>query len=85
LTGLIRCPRCGDAMVANRTKSKTKSGVYVNRMYYSCGNFRSKGSSVCSTNSIRKLEAEEEVINRLKQVLSNDGCLQVLVDKMNDK
>ncbi|MEC0243828.1 recombinase zinc beta ribbon domain-containing protein [Paenibacillus dokdonensis] len=34
LTGLIRCPKCGAAMVASRTRSKTKSGEYVNRLYY---------------------------------------------------
>lgn len=85
LSGLIRCPKCGAAMVASRTRSKTKTGEVVNRLYYSCGAFRSKGSSVCSANSIRKQEAEEEVFNRLAQVLSKDRILKAIVDKMNHR
>lgn len=85
LSGLIRCPKCGAAMVASRTRSKTKTGKIVNRLYYSCGAFRSKGSSVCSANSIRKQEAEEEVMNRLARVLSKDRILKAIVDKMNHR
>lgn len=85
LSGLIRCPKCGAAMVASRTRSKTKTGEIVNRLYYSCGAFRSKGSSVCSANSIRKQEAEDEVMNRLARVLSKDRILKAIVDKMNHR
>jgi site-specific DNA recombinase len=85
LSGLIRCPKCGAAMVASRTRSKTKTGEIVSRLYYSCGAFRSKGSSVCSANSIRKQEAEEEVMKRLKQVLSKDRILKAIVNKINQK
>ncbi|MNW39545.1 DNA-invertase hin [compost metagenome] len=85
LSGLIRCPKCGAAMVASRTRSKTKIGEIVNRLYYSCGAFRSKGSSVCSANSIRKQEAEDEVMNRLARVLSKDRILKAIVDKMNHR
>jgi len=85
LSGLIRCPKCGAAMVASRTRSKSKTGEYINRLYYSCGAFRSKGSSVCSANSIRKQEAEEEVMSRLAEVLSKDRILKLIVDKINQK
>jgi len=85
LSGLIRCPKCGASMVASRTRSNTKTGEIVNRLYYSCGAFRSKGNSVCSANSIRKQEAEEEVMNRLTQVLSKDRILRVIVDKINHR
>ncbi|WP_372011832.1 recombinase family protein [Paenibacillus chitinolyticus] len=85
LSGLIRCPKCGAAMVASRTRSKWKTGEIVNRLYYSCGAFRSKGSSVCSANSIRKQEAEDEVMNRLARVLSKDRILKAIVDKMNHR
>ena len=85
LSGLIRCPKCGAAMVASRTKSKSKNGQYVNCLYYSCGAFRNKGSSVCSANSIRKQEAEEEVMNRLSEVLCKERILKAIVDKINHK
>ncbi|TQR35713.1 MULTISPECIES: recombinase zinc beta ribbon domain-containing protein [Paenibacillaceae] len=36
MSGLIRCPKCGAAMVASRTRSKkTKTGEIVNHLYYS--------------------------------------------------
>ncbi|MCK9857591.1 recombinase family protein [Paenibacillus sp. ATY16] len=85
LSGLIRCPKCGAAMVASRTRSKTKTGESVNRLYYSCGAFRNKGSSVCSANSIQKRMAEDEVMKRLAQVLSEEPILTAIVDKVNHK
>lgn len=85
LTGLIRCPKCGAAMVASRTRSKKKTGEVVNRLYYSCGAFRSKGSSVCSANSIRKQEAEEEVLKRITQVLTKEHILKAIITKINHK
>ena len=85
LSGLIRCPKCGAAMVASRTRSKSKTGELVNRLYYSCGAFRSKGSSVCSANSVQKQVAEDEVMKRLAKVLSEKRILTAIVDKMNHK
>uniref|UniRef100_UPI00403F11AB hypothetical protein n=1 Tax=Paenibacillus sp. FSL K6-1122 TaxID=2954512 RepID=UPI00403F11AB len=72
-------------MVSSRTKSKSKSGEIKKHLYYSCGAFRNKGSSVCSVNSIRKQVAEEEVMNRLTRVLSKDNILKAIVDKMNHR
>ncbi|WP_374121443.1 zinc ribbon domain-containing protein [Paenibacillus sp. LHD-117] len=83
LSGLIRCPKCGAAMVASR--SKTKTGESVNRLYYSCGAFRSKGSSVCSANSIQKQAAEDEIMKRLAKVLSEKRILTAIVDRINHK
>ncbi|MMZ63166.1 hypothetical protein D1872_254060 [compost metagenome] len=40
---------------------------------------------MCSANSIRKQEAEEEVMNRLARVLSKDHILKAIVDKMNHR
>jgi hypothetical protein len=40
---------------------------------------------MCSANSIRKQEAEEEVLNRLAQVLSKDRILKAIVDKLNHR
>lgn len=47
LTGLLRCPQCGAAMTANPTRNKSKNGV-IRRMYYVCGNFRSKAALFAS-------------------------------------
>jgi site-specific DNA recombinase len=83
LTGLIRCPECGSAMSASRTVNKMKDGTKVTRMYYSCGSFRSKGSSVCHANSIRKLEAEKAVTDRIQNVLAKPTLLRAIVKSVN--
>jgi len=76
--GLTRCPECGAAMSASRTVNKMKDGTKVTRMYYSCGSFRSKGSSVCHANSIRKLEAEKAVTDRIQNVLAKPALLKTI-------
>lgn len=85
LTGLIRCPECGTPMVASRTTNYLKDGTKVVRRYYSCGQFRSKGSSVCRANSVNADYAEKYVIGRLKEVLSQPTLLKDIVDLVNDK
>lgn len=83
LTGLLRCPQCGSAMVASRTKNRLKDGSTIIRTYYSCGSFRSKGSAVCSANSLRKQDAEATVIKRIGHVLSHPKLLQAIVENIN--
>lgn len=85
LTGLIRCPECGAAMTASRTVNRAKDGTKVVRMYYSCGRFRSQGSSVCSANSIRKTEAEEAVTERIRQAVAQPDILQGVVRSINER
>lgn len=85
LTGIIRCPECGAAMTASRTVNKMKDGSKVTRMYYSCSSFRSKGSSVCHANSIRKVEAEQTVMNRVQNVLIKPQLLKAIVKGVNER
>lgn len=85
LTGLIKCPKCGASMVASRTTNTLKSGVKKVIRYYSCGAFRSKGSAVCSANSIRADYAEQYVLNRIKLVVKHPKTLQQLVIEVNKK
>lgn len=85
LTGIIRCPECGAAMTASRTVNRMKDGTKVTRMYYSCSSFRSKGSSVCHANSIRKLEAEQAVMDRIKNVLVKPQLLKAIVKNVNER
>ncbi|MGU3471879.1 recombinase family protein [Paenibacillus sp. D51F] len=85
LTWLIRCPKCGGPMVANRIQNRQKDGSKITRLYYSCSNFRNKGSKVCSANSIRKQEAEQYVVNRVKEVLVKPNILKAIVKNINDR
>ncbi|SEL78526.1 recombinase family protein [Paenibacillus sp. OK003] len=85
LTGLIRCPECGAAMTASRTVNRSKNGEKITRMYYSCGRFRSQGSAVCHANSVRKVEAEQAVTDRLRQAVVNPEILQRVVRNVNER
>lgn len=85
LTGLIRCPNCGAPMVASRTTNYLKDGTKVVRRYYSCGQFRAKGSSVCKANSVRADYAEQHVLGRIKKVLNHPKMLQDIVTTINAK
>lgn len=85
LTGLIRCPECGAAMTASRTVNRSKNGEKIARMYYSCGRFRSQGSAVCHANSIRKVEAEQAVTERIRQAVVNPEILQRVVHSVNER
>lgn len=37
LTGIIKCPKCGSGMCANKVSWTTKDGTYKEVLYYSCG------------------------------------------------
>lgn len=84
LTGLIRCPECGAAMTASRTVNRAKDGTKIVRMYYSCGRFRSQGSSVCHANSVRKDEAEKAVTERIRQAVTQPHILKKVVRSINE-
>ncbi len=84
LTGLIRCPECGAAMTASRTVNRAKDGTKIVRMYYSCGRFRSEGSSVCHANSIRKDEVENAVTERIRQAVTQPHILKRVVRSINE-
>jgi site-specific DNA recombinase len=64
LSGLIKCPQCGHNMVQAHTNRKLKSGEIKKHRYYQCGQFKSKGSSVCKSNNIPADKIEEYAVNR---------------------
>lgn len=65
----------------NRAKDETK----IVRMYYSCGRFRSQGSSVCHANSVRKDEAEKAVTERIRQAVEHPDLLKKVVKSVNER
>lgn len=83
LTGLLKCPKCGSAMVSSRTINTLKDGTKKVLRYYSCGAFRSKGSAVCSANSIRADYAEEYVLGRIKEIVKYPTVLKQLIHSIN--
>ncbi len=85
LTGLIRCPQCNSPMVASRTVSRLRDGTKVIRRYYSCGQFRTKGSAVCHANSVKADYAEQYVLDRMREVLTKPTILKDIVAQINRK
>lgn len=85
LTGLIRCPECGTPMVISRSHYRLKDGSKIAQRYYSCGTFKSKGSSVCHANSVRADYAEQYVLERIKEVITHPKILSSIVTAINKK
>jgi site-specific DNA recombinase len=83
LTGLMRCPVCGAAMVSNRTRNVLKDGTVVIRRYYVCGNFRSKGASVCRANGVNADAVEAHVFDRLEDAVTRPKVLRDVVQRVN--
>lgn len=85
LTGMLRCPQCGDGMVAHKVRDTLKNGTVVVRRYYVCGAFQNMGSAVCKSNGIRAELAEEAVFDRLKQAVVRPKVLRDVADKINGR
>lgn len=83
LVGLMKCPKCGASMVSTRTTNTLKDGTKKVLRYYSCGAFRSKGSAVCNSNSLRADYAEEYVLNQIKYVMSNPKVMEQIIQRTN--
>lgn len=79
LTGLLRCLQCGYGMVISRSPSKNGKKI----AYYSCGNWKNKGTTVCHCNSIRVDKANKAVFDKVTEFLQNDKMIKAVVDKLN--
>lgn len=73
LSSILRCPDCSQGMVPATTTHKQKDGTKTKYRYYVCSNYHNKGSSACKANSVRAFEAENEVIKRVENLLSNQN------------
>lgn len=71
LSGLLRCPNCGQGMVPSITTHTRKDGTKRKHRYYVCSDFHNKGSAACKANSIKAYEAEDTVIKKIEQFSSN--------------
>jgi len=73
LSGLLKCPQCGGPMVQGNSSQQYR--------YYQCNKNKNSGSSVCSSNLIKKEYAEEYVLNdffsRLKEKVSPSAIYSV--------
>ncbi|KKD22235.1 MULTISPECIES: recombinase family protein [Staphylococcus] len=83
LTGIIHCPQCGAPMAASNTTNTLKDGTKKRIRYYSCSNFRNKGSKVCSANSVRADVIEKYVMDQILEIVKSDKVLTQVVERVN--
>ncbi|MCH4370347.1 recombinase family protein [Staphylococcus haemolyticus] len=83
LTGIIHCPQCGAPMAASNTTNTLKDGTKKRIRYYSCSNFRNKGSKVCSANSVRAEVIEKYVMDQIFEIVKSDKVLKQVVERVN--
>jgi site-specific DNA recombinase len=83
LTGILRCPICGAGMTINRSTAKRQDGTRRINEYYSCGNWKNKGTAVCNSNSIRVDVADEYVLNKIMELINDESILSKVVDNIN--
>ncbi|HED9466499.1 TPA: recombinase family protein [Staphylococcus aureus] len=83
LTGLISCPKCSASMSASTTTNTLKDGTKKRIRYYSCSNFRNKGSKVCSANSVRADVIEKYVMDQILEIVKSDKVINQAVERVN--
>ena len=83
LTGILKCPVCGAGMTINRSTAKRKDGTRRINEYYSCGNWKNKGTAVCNSNSIRVEIADEYVLNKIMELINDESILRKVIDNIN--
>ena len=84
LTGILRCPVCGAGMTISRSTAKRKDGTRRINEYYSCGNWKNKGTAVCNSNSIRVEVADEYVLNKIMELINDESILRKVIDNINN-
>ncbi|WP_210128160.1 recombinase family protein, partial [Staphylococcus sp. GDX8P114P-2] len=83
LTGIVHCPQCGAPMAASNTTNTLKDGTKKRIRYYSCSNFRNKGSKVCSANSVRADVIEKYVMDQICEIVKSNQVIQKVVERVN--
>ncbi|WP_210139982.1 recombinase family protein [Staphylococcus sp. GDY8P54P] len=85
LTGIIACPQCSASMSASITVNTLKDGTKKRIRYYSCSNFRNKGSKVCSANSVRADVIEKYVMDQILEIVKSDKVIKQVVERVNQE
>ena len=70
LSGLIKCPACGNGLIASKNKhvNKNRGGHYKTIYYYSCRNHRKAAGRVCGFNHIYN---QAKVDSSVLEIVSN--------------
>ncbi len=79
LSGILRCPSCGAGTVMNKSPKRNGSGYYL---YYMCQNFHTKGTTVCSSNLIKKEVIEEQVLQFIRTMLTEESIVNGIMERL---
>lgn len=72
LTGVLKCPRCGGAMYAQKNSWTMIDGTYKENFRYQCLNRHRENGHQCDySGSIRKENIEPYIINIIKGLITN--------------
>ncbi|MGH0555537.1 recombinase family protein [Bacillus pretiosus] len=80
LTGILKCPKCGAGTVMSKTKKRNSDDYHL---YYMCQAYHNKGSSVCSTNLIKKDQVEQQVLNVISLLVNENDIVKAVIDELN--
>ena len=73
LTSIIKCPKCGGGMYANRVCWTKKDGTYKEVMYYACGRNKLDRGHFCDYKAnLKKTEIEPLVIEVIKELVQDE-------------
>ena len=85
LSGILKCPNCGQGMVPSHVNRLRKNGIFKVSHYYVCGSFSSKGSAICLPNHINAEAAERWVSGQIQLFLTRPSIAEDLVTEINRK
>ena len=72
-------------MAASNTTNTLKDGTKKRIRYYSCSNFRNKGSKVCSANSVRADVIEKYVMDQILEIVKSDKVINQVLERVNQE
>jgi site-specific DNA recombinase len=65
LSGILKCPKCGNGMVMSKSKMRNGKGYYL---YYQCQTFHQKGLAGCNSNLVTKDIVEKSVLQKINNL-----------------
>ncbi|MEK3900046.1 recombinase family protein [Paenibacillus sp. FSL R7-0179] len=85
LSGLLKCPECGQGMIPGHVRRVRKNGAVSRSQYYVCGRSSAHGSSICRSNHVRAPEVEAWVNEQIIHFLSNPSIATRLITEINQR
>lgn len=85
LSGLLKCPECGQGMIPGHVRRFRKYGAVSRSQYYICGRSSNHGSSICRSNHVRAPEVEAWVNEQIIHFLSNPSIAAKLITEINQR